>query len=347
MSQFSSEIRAQPDALRALVEYYRGEGAEALAAARAQCAGEQRPVLFTGMGSSFYASLTVRARLAVAGRRVELTEAGELLHYEVESRAPESILVAVSQSGESAETRQVAEALSEQGGVVAVTNEPDSALARCADVVLPLRAGEEVAVSTKTYTNTLALLHLLATAVTSGALEPELVRLEQVAALMEDTLERRAEEMEAVAAYLEGAGFLYFVARGPALAAAHQGALTFTEGARLPTCALAGGAFRHGPLELAGPGFAGLFFAPEGRARHLTAAAAREVAQAGGRVLLLTTVAEAPAEGLLVIALPDVGEELFSLNACVPVELLLYHVARERGLEAGVFEHISKVTRRE
>jgi len=47
------------------------------------------------------------------------------------------------------------------------------------------------------------------------------------------------------------------------------------------------------------------------------------------------------------LVLPELGEDLFSLNACVPVELLLYEMARRRGREAGVFERIAKVTRRE
>jgi len=55
----------------------------------------------------------------------------------------------------------------------------------------------------------------------------------------------------------------------------------------------------------------------------------------------------AAAHDSLTVALPEVGEDLFSLAACVPLELLLHNMAQDRGVEAGVFERISKVTRRE
>ena len=350
MSRFLHEIHEQPAALRSLLEYYRGEGAEQLRAVCQLCDIGQRPLLFTGMGSSHHAPLSIRTRLAAAGVHVDLVEAGELLHYGLglDSHPRDTVLVAVSQSGESAETRQVVEALRGRCRIVAVTNEPESAVGRGGDAVLPMRAGEEAAISTKTYTNTLGLLHLLATVLTSADLEEELARIDRVAAGMEAVLAKGSESLDFATEFLEGAVFLYFVARGPAMAAAHQGALTFSEGARLPTCALAGGAFRHGPLELAGPDFSGVFLAPPGQTRDLIHGLAGEVAQAGGRVLLFGEAApEGPGKGICSIALPDLGEDLFSANVCVPMELLLYHVAQQRGHEAGVFERIGKVTRRE
>lgn len=114
---------------------YRGEGAQRLRAARTLCEKRQRSLLFTGMGSSYYAPLTIRTRLAAAGVRADLAEAGELLHYALEPDTMDKVLVAVSQSGESTETRQVAEALAGQCPIVALTNEPTSALGRCGDVV--------------------------------------------------------------------------------------------------------------------------------------------------------------------------------------------------------------------
>jgi len=360
VSRFLQEIHEQPAALRELLEHYRGEGDERLRAVCQPCDTGQRSLLFTGMGSSHHAPLAVRAQLEAAAFRVELTEAGELLHYGLglglgpgqdPGQPPpleDVVLVAVSQSGESSETRQVVEALNGQCRIVAITNEPESAVGRGADVVLPMCAGEEAAISTKTYTNTLAILHLLAAELTRADLEIELARLDRVAAGMEAVLAADEGRLAGAAEFLEGSDFLYFVARGPALAAAHQGALTFSEGARMPTCALAGGAFRHGPLELAGPDFAGVFLAPRGRTHGLIQGMAGEVAEAGGRVLLL---GEAPDESsgsdICSIDLPDFGEDLFSAQVCVPLELLLHHVAEQRGYEAGVFERIGKVTRRE
>ncbi|MFH1567020.1 MAG: SIS domain-containing protein, partial [Gemmatimonadota bacterium] len=271
----------------------------------------------------------------------------ELLHYGLEALPADGVVVAISQSGESAETLRVVEHLAPRHPVVAITNDPESRLGRRGQVLLPLCAGAEAAISTKTYSNTLALLHLLAAAVAGRDLEAECRRLEGLAADMTEALDRR-EAMDGAADFLRDAAFLYFLARGPALAAARQAALTFSEGARLPTCALAGGSFRHGPLELAGEGFAAAVLAPAGGTWELSTALAGQIAAAGGRVLLLTDRAPAArAGGLRIVDLPPCGEDLFPLAACVPVELLLYRMARDRGREAGVFQHISKVTRRE
>ncbi|MEW6753522.1 MAG: SIS domain-containing protein [Candidatus Latescibacterota bacterium] len=344
MSPFLDEVYAQPGALCALLADYRGARRPALEGALAAAGGG--PLLFAGMGSSHFAALAVQARLAAGGVRAQAWEAGELLHYHAACCTPETVLVAVSQSGESAETLRAAQTLTRRRCLISVSNEPNSGLGRAGDVVLPLCAGAESSISTKTYSNTLALLHLLVEGLAGQDVQAAAAALETAAGDMHDVLQRQ-DDVEGAADFLSGAGFLYFVARGPALAAAHQGALTFNEGARLPATALPGGTFRHGPFELIGPDFAAVFLAPRGRTGELTTVMAQEVAGAGGRVLLLTDGDAEPTRGLHVLPLPARGEDLFALQACVPLELLLYHVARQRGLEAGIFRCITKVTRRE
>lgn len=348
MSRFLEEIQQQPDALREVLAFYRSEGGSRLQAAKELCDRKESQLLFTGMGSSFFAPLAIRGELVEAGWRAEVRDAGELLHYSLGEIAEGTVLVAVSQSGESVETRKVVEKVQNGASLITVTNEIESCLGRCGEVVLPMCAGAEEAISTKTYTNTLAILHLLRTVLSGGEIRGEMERLERLAAGMEEVIDRRRGELEDAADFLDGADFLYFIARGPSLAAAHQGALTFNEGAGMPTCALSGGTFRHGPLELVGEEFAGVFFAPEGKTGELVKDMACEVAEGGGRVLLLTDEKPDNLSAIVrVLALPKLGEDLFSLNACAPVEFLLYEMAHRRGREAGIFERIAKVTRRE
>ena len=348
MSRFLEEIHQQPEALRELLGYYRGAGGELLEEVAEQVRSRAGRLLFTGMGSSFFAPLAVRYRLLRGGIETEIWEAGELLHYGLDRCAEQAVMVAISQSGESAETRRVVERVRGKCPLVTVTNDAQSYLGRSGDVMLPMRAGEEASISTKTYTNTLALLHLLAAVLTDGDDEREFARLERLADEMDVFLKERQDGIAAAAEFLVGVPFLYFIGRGPALAAAHQGALTFNEGARLPTCALAGGTFRHGPFELVDERFAAVFLVPGGNTRDMAVGMACEVAEAGGRVLLLTDgAADDLPSGIHAVRLPGLGEELFSLNVCLPVEQLLFHVAQQRGREAGVFERIDKVTRRE
>lgn len=313
MSTFLEEIEQQPAALRTVLEHYRGEGRSRLEALRELCEGGERRLLFTGMGSSYFAPMAIRQHLTAAGVETSIWEAGELLHYYLKICTARTVVVAVSQSGESFETRRVVEQIGGQCRVVSITNAEGSFLGHSGDIVLPLCAGEEAAISTKTYTNTLAVLHLLATVLTGGDVDAESERVGRLAEGMEAFLADRRGEIEGAAEFLEGVPFLYFIARGPSLTAAHQAALTFNEGAGLPTCALPGGTFRHGPLELAGEGFAGVFFAPAGRTREITVGVAREVAQEGGRVLLLADEEDVDRVGL---GVPTTLDEQGGMVAC-------------------------------
>ena len=348
MSHFLDEVHQQPAALRSVLDYYCAEGRERLAAVRDLYNERGQHLLFTGMGSSYFAPMAILPLLTASGVNATCQEAGELLHYRLELCNAQTVVVAVSQSGESIETRRVVEKTLERCCFVAVTNIIASFLGRTGDILLPLCAGEETAISTKTYVNTLAVLHLLAAALTGKDIDTEVERIRCLADEMEGFLAERRGEIDAAAEFLQGIFFLYFIARGPSVAAAHQGALTFNEGARLPTCALPGGTFRHGPFEMVGREFAAVFFAPAGRTGGITTGMAREVAEAGGRVLLLSDIASNHiTPNLRTVKLVACGEDLFPLNACLPVELLLYEMAHHRGREAGLFERISKVTSKE
>jgi glucosamine--fructose-6-phosphate aminotransferase (isomerizing) len=133
------------------------------------------------------------------------------------------------------------------------------------------------------------------------------------------------------------------------MAAAQQAALTFMEGAKLPATALTGGAYRHGPFELAREGHRAVFYLPRGRTTEITLGLARECAELGSRVVLLTD-ADLPGPvgpRTFVLRVPPVGEALFPLLVATPQALLLHHVAAGRGFVAGVFEYGGKVTTRE
>src|SRR5207253_3161412 len=98
-------------------------------------------------------------RLAAGGVDARVWEAGEWLHYGPRELPAGALVVAISQSGESIETRTLAERVAGRAPLVAVTNDPESRLARAAAVVLPMRAGVEEMIATKTYSNTVGVLH--------------------------------------------------------------------------------------------------------------------------------------------------------------------------------------------
>jgi glucosamine--fructose-6-phosphate aminotransferase (isomerizing) len=352
---FVTEIGEQPAALRdALGAYGAGEGAATLDRLadlyRTLDSGGRAPVLFTGMGSSLYAAEGALSRLAAGGIPAHLWEAGEWLHYGGDLPASAALVVAISQSGESVETRELTGRLSGRVPVVAVTNYPDSSMARAAEIVLPLHAGVEEMISTRTYTNSLGVLHLAAAALLGEDRGATLAALEAAAGAMERAGDAAHEpRVRAGAAALDGARAIHAIARGPALAAAREGALVLGEGAHLAVTALPAGSFRHGPIELAGPDHAAIVFAPAGPTRPLIDRLAAELAEAGSHVILVCDEPAPPAAAnltaLRVVGSP--GEPYFSLPAAILVERLLAAVADRRGLVPGRFRFSGKITERE
>lgn len=354
MSQFTDEIQALPDALGRLVSFYRREGRERLHAWAARLRGCQY-LLCSGMGTSAFAPLAIRSTLAEAGIGCCTLDAGEWLHYgRPQMAAGAGRVVLLSQSGESVEiTRLLA-----QDGVpdelVALTNQEDSTLGRRASLVLPLCAGAEASISTKTYTNTLGVLYLMA-----AVLRPtELSEARRLDAALDD-LERAAAGLRATdpaqiqpaAEFLLPGDALAFVGRGPAYVAARQNALTFMEGARCLAAAFSGGGFRHGPFESVGPDFRLVIFAPAGPTELLLTRLGRDAAALGARVVMITDAATPTETNVQVIRTPNPDgespERLFPLLVSGVHPWLLHFLAQARGIEAGQFRYCQKITEQE
>lgn len=345
---FLDEVGAQGKALRDLIEFYRCRGDDLLCKLGHMFSYRTRSITFTGMGTSEFVPGVIRDYL---GDRclapVVIWEAGELLHYGMSTIRDNDVVVAISQSGESIETRRVVEELRYHPAVVAVTNNPESTMARLAALDLPMMAGEEATISTKTYTNSLALMLLMSRAFLTEEWSPVLDALEPVADEMDAFFASRQDEIKHAAEHLREAQTVYFISRGPAFTAARQAALTFQEGSHVFTCALPGGSMRHGPFEIVGPGHHAVVFASDGDGGDLLRSMALEMAELGSKVVLFTSQ-ETPAHRNLVSIILRPGEpETFPLACAVPQELLLHYMAADRGLTAGVFHHGGKITAKE
>jgi glucosamine--fructose-6-phosphate aminotransferase (isomerizing) len=349
VSQYLQEIEHLPDTLGDLVEYYQTDtGKEKLDQWERRTRG-QRELLFSGMGTSVLAPISIRARLADRGIDVRTIDSGEWLHYGEKLPGEQGTVVLISQSGESAEVRKIIEKGVAGERFVAITNNEKSFLGRHSTLCLPLCAGEEASISTKTYLNTLAVLHLMTTVrESSGPLENAFSELTEISV---DVRWRDTGSIQEAARFLLGGRFFAFIGRGPSYLCAAQSALTMSEGARIVGAAYTGGGFRHGPLEAAGPDLSAIIYVAEGRTKPLMEKLARECAAAGTRVVCVTNAAIHPADNLLVIPVKNIqsmnNEHLFPMLAA-PVHMLLIHFLAElKGFEAGKFRFCEKVTKAE
>ena len=346
---FLSEIAAQPDALRRA-----GRGLtlreRELDAIRGRTG--RGPVVFTGMGAS-YNSCYVPVTL-LAGRGVDATmiDAAELLHFRRSILGEDSLVVMVSQSGESAEVVRLLESVEGPRGpfVVSVTNGTENSLARGASVSLDTGAGREDGPSTKTFGATLVVLAAITEVLSGASAEPAIsVTVEsavRAAAEARSILDRGRELAARATAWFGDRPAMALLGRGTARAASETGALILKEAARVPAESLEAGQFRHGPLELAGPGLAAAVIATEEATSALDLALASELLRTGAAVLVITNGAAAP-EGAEVVRIPDVGRALGPALAVVPFQLLAWSLAHERGFSPNELRVASKVTTRE
>jgi glutamine---fructose-6-phosphate transaminase (isomerizing) len=341
-----AEIAGQPAAIRRAATAA-ADHAGQIAALRAELSRRPRVVL-TGMGSSYDACYPAATRLAASGVLATMVDAAELLHFRMDALDAETLLVCVSQSGESAETvRLVRELRARVGGpaVAAVTNGRTSALAQLADTNLDTRAGEEHGPSTMTFAATLVMM----SAVAAGLAGRELTVVadaETAAAGAERLLRDPESDAQALAAWLGERPVLALLGRGESRAAAEMGALTLKEAARFPAESLQAAQFRHGPLELAGPELAVVVHASERATRDLDLGLAAELVAAGSAVVVTGPDGAAP-DGAIGVATGQVTGGLASAVEIVPVQLLSWALARSRGLAPGTYTIASKVTTHE
>jgi glucosamine--fructose-6-phosphate aminotransferase (isomerizing) len=302
-------------------------------------------VVFTGMGSSYDACYAPVTLLAGAGIATTMVDAAELLHHRLPAVTADTLVIAVSQSGESAELVRLAEELTARERppvLVSVTNGLENPLARAASLAVDTRAGEEYGPSTMTFAATLVALQSVAEALGCPAADGAEAAATAVERLLEDA-EQQAQEL---GDWLGERTSLHLLARGCARPAAEMGALTLKEAARLPAESLQTAQFRHGPLELAGPEQAAIVMAAEPATRAFDLRLAAELAEAGSAVVVVSPDGEAPA-GAMGVATGEVSRGLVSTAAIVPVQLLTWRLANLRGLAPGEYTQASKVTTRE
>lgn len=350
MSNFLREIREQPLALRRLVDEYREKYVRVLQEiADEYSAKKYKKLIFTGMGTSYFSPLIIEHKLSEIGIDSVIYEAGELLHYNLSAIRKDSLLIAISQSGESIETKKVVERVKKKVKIISITNNLESYMARNSDYILPLCAGHEESITNKTYTNTLALLFMLLSVLVKKNIKETEDKIVRCSTYLEEFLKTEQKKIRQIASFFKSTVFLHFISRGPSMAAAYQAALIFNEGVRLYTDALPAGSFRHGPFELVGEGHCAVFLVPKGRTYTLLMKMAKEVSKLGSKILLLTNEEEKDmnANVYQLVLKPLIEEEYFSIIVSVLLELLLIKMAKDRGIEPGKFERGNKITSRE
>ena len=307
----------------------------------AKRSGDFQRVLLTGMGSSFHGLHPLNLQLVAHGISSSMVETSELVHYHARALTPETLVIAVSQSGESAEVLRLAQ-VNRGAPVIAVTNTPGSALARSATATLYTRAGTEFSVSCKTYVSTLLVLQWLADALCAQDEEQSRRKLKNASGAAQEFLRDWKKHVREVADRLTGIRDLFLVGRGVSLAAAGAGALVIKESAHVHAEGMSSAAFRHGPIEMLNPGiFVGVFLGDQ-TTQKLNEGLLADIRQAGARGELIGEKAT-----LESFRLAEGEAAIRPILEILPIQMATIALAALAGREAGKFERATKVTRTE
>ena len=336
-SRFFDELAGQPEALRRLIAAYDSpEG-------RARLAGlpAAPPDWLLGMGASYHAAQAGAHYWRQRGWPARAYEATEVLLGEAGPLGQAQHVVYISQSGASAEVTPVLDGLSPAARVTALTNAVDSPLARRAQTVLPLLAGDEQTVATKTFANSVAALWLLGQHWSQGINSADFALLAGVADQLAALVARAPSLAEQWLTHLAGAKSYAVIGAGLQAVTARHAAMVIMEWLKVPALHASVGAFRHGPIEIAQPGLGVLVFVAPGPAYTSSCQLAQELERYGASVLLVELGhARRPAE-------PTPGEQAVLLDLSpildiVPVQIFVEALARARGQAPG-FRYIEKV----
>ncbi len=347
MTDLLDEIFQQPAALSALRKFYTSPGAIPAKSLRSLAPHWPPTVVFTGMGSSLFAAYPAQAYLTGLGVRALVWETAELVHHHLKVLRPDTLLVVVSQSGQTAEVLRLLEDLAPKSPLVAVTNVESSPLAKHAKLLLPLMAGGQVAVSTKTYTCSVAVLMYLAFAIAGKPPSPLTQEVMRAVEAEETILERHGDLIPPIVEFFNRPPYVALMSRGADLATAYQGALTLKEVARLAAEPISAAQFRHGPMEIISPNHRYILFARQGKTGKLLLKLAGDICKSSGRVLLFTDM---PFDNLVNVRLvrsEPLRLGLVTLVDSVYIQLLAYDAALRAGFDPGKFVIAEKVTREE
>jgi glucosamine--fructose-6-phosphate aminotransferase (isomerizing) len=315
--------------------------------------GELERVTLIACGTAYHACVVAKYWLErIARLSVEIDIASEF-RYRAPAMPKGGAAIFVSQSGETADTLAALRyAKAQDQKIIAIVNQPESSIAREADVVLPTLAGPEIGVaSTKAFTTQLAVLasFTVALARARGAISHE--REAELVAVMTEIPSRASEvlnhdeRIQEIAGEIALARDVLYLGRGSAFPLAMEGALKLKEISYIHAEGYAAGEMKHGPIALIDENVPVIVLAPNDDLFEKTLSNVEEVMARGGRVVMISDaagVARLSDRLAFGIAVPSCDPFVAPLLYTIPIQLLAYHTAVLKGTDVDQPRNLAK-----
>ncbi|MBT2681265.1 glutamine--fructose-6-phosphate transaminase (isomerizing) [Bacillus sp. ISL-35] len=341
------EIDEQPLVMRKIIQNYQdGEGALEIDSDIVTAMNQADRIYIIAAGTSYHAGLVGKQFIEkLAKIPVEVHISSEF-GYNMPLLSEKPLFIFISQSGETADSRQVLVQVKEMGfKALTITNVPGSTLSREADYTLLLHAGPEIAVaSTKAYTAQLAVLAILAEVTARGLgheVDFDLVQeLGIVASAMEALCDDK-EEFESIAReYLTVTRNAFFIGRGIDFYVGLEGALKLKEISYIQAEGFAGGELKHGTIALIEEGTPVIALATQEFVNLSIRGNVKEVVARGANPCIISMSGLETDEDRFVI--PEVHSLLTPLISVIPMQLISYYAALHRDCDVDKPRNLAK-----
>ena len=309
-------------------------------------------VHLVGCGTAMHAGMVGKAAIETLARVPAEVDIASEFRYRDPILNPNDLVIIISQSGETSETRAALKLAKSRGvPVLAIVNVVGSSIARAADYVLYTYAGPEIAVaSTKAYMVQLCVLYLFALrlAYARGRLSAAETRryTAQLLRAPEIIKARLAdcEQIKYLASRYMNTQSCFFIGRGFDYSLSLEGSLKLKEISYVHSDAYAAGELKHGTISLITDGVPVIALATQKQVYEKTISNAKETRSRGARVLLFTTKDAVVPEGVAdaVIRLDEYEDILMPLQLIVPLQLFAYYMAVLRGCDVDKPRNLAK-----
>ena len=309
-------------------------------------------IFLVACGTSFHAAMVGKAIMESLCRLPVEVDLGSEFRYRQPLVDERTLLIPISQSGDTADTRAGLSAGKElEAKTLAIVNAVGSSIAREAGSVFYTHAGPEIGVaSTKAFTTQLVALYLIALflasrlgRITRDHVRHRLMELMKLPTQIQETLDRDHEIRELAKRYMNAHNFLY-LGRSLHYPIALEGALKLKEISYIHAEGYAAGEMKHGPIALIDEKMPVVVLASRSPVLEKVQGNIEEVAARGGRLIALTEADNYQVRERVesVITVPDVPLELSPIVLVVPLQLLAYHIADLRGTDVDQPRNLAK-----
>jgi len=351
----SKEIFEQPEALRTCmrgrVDLQEGRvvlgGLTRVARELARC----ERIILTGCGTAWHACLIGEFLIEDLARIPCEVEYASEFRYRNPLIGDRTVVIAISQSGETADTLAALREARERGALaLGIVNAVGSTIARETDAGVYLHVGPEIGVaSTKAFVGQLAVLAMLAAYLgrrrhmSQAACHEYLTALSRVPDAIEQALELSAQTRQIAARFMEANNWLY-LGRGLQYPIALEGALKLKEISYIHAEGLPAAEMKHGPIALINADMPVVVLAVRDHLYEKVVSNIEEVRSRGGRVIAIATEGDEHIRRLAehVLYVPDVAEPFQPFVSVVPLQLLAYHAAVLRGCDVDKPRNLAK-----